>query len=50
MFRVTPWFIPLDLEKLCRYKVFKRLVRKGKIMQEVVKLIVSWGHAGFNVH
>jgi hypothetical protein len=26
MFRVAPWFIPKDLEKLFRYKVFKMLL------------------------
>jgi hypothetical protein len=42
--------IPKDLEKPCRYKVFKMLARKGKITQESVKLIMSWRQAGFNVH
>jgi hypothetical protein len=26
------------------------LLRKGKITEEVVKLILSWRHSGFNVH
>jgi len=30
MFRVAPWFIPKDLEKLFRYKVFKMLLSKKK--------------------
>jgi hypothetical protein len=37
--------IPKDLEKPCRYKVFKMLARKGKITQESVKLIMSWRQA-----
>jgi hypothetical protein len=26
------------------------LLRKGKITEEVVNLIMSWRHSGFNVH
>jgi hypothetical protein len=38
-----------SLEKLFQRKVVKMLVIKGKITQEVVKLIMSWRHSGFNV-
>ncbi|MEE9191195.1 MAG: transposase [Candidatus Aerophobetes bacterium] len=30
MFRVVPWFIPKDLEKLFRYQVFKMLLSKKR--------------------
>jgi Putative transposase len=38
------------LEKSFQHKVLKRLLRKGKLTEEVVKLILSWRHSGFNVH
>jgi hypothetical protein len=28
----------------------KMLLRKKKITEEVVKLVLSWRHSGFNVH
>jgi hypothetical protein len=30
--------------------VLGMLLRKGKITEEVAKLIMSWRHSGFNVH
>ena len=38
------------LEKIFQHKVLGMLLRKGKITEEVVKLIMSWRHSGFNVH
>jgi hypothetical protein len=35
MFRVSPWFIPKDLEKLFRYKVFKMLLSRKKILKHL---------------
>ena len=35
---------------LFQHKVLGMLLRKGKIAEEVVKLIMSWRHSGFNVH
>jgi hypothetical protein len=32
-----------------RYKVLKMLLNKGKIMQEIVTMLSSWRHTGFNV-
>jgi Putative transposase len=49
-FKVAPALDTESLEKLFEHKVLKMLVRKGKITQEVVKLIMSWRHSGFNVH
>ena len=49
-FRVTQALETETLEKLFQHKVLKMLLRKGKITEEVVKLIMSWRHSGFNVH
>ena len=38
------------LEKIFQHKVLGMLLRKGKITEEVGKLIMSWRHSGFNVH
>jgi hypothetical protein len=38
------------LEKIFQHKVLGMLLRKGKITEEVVKLIMSWRHSGFSVH
>ena len=49
-FRVAP---PLDtepMEKIFQHEVLGMLLGKGKIMEEVVKLIMSWRHSGFNIH
>ena len=49
-FRVAQALETETLEKLFQHKVLKMLLRKGKITEEVVKLIMSWRHSGFNVH
>ena len=57
-FKVAP---PLDtkpLEKIFpakngifdNHKVLWMLLRKGKITEDVIKLIMTWRHSGFNVH
>ncbi|MCK5878227.1 MAG: transposase zinc-binding domain-containing protein [Holophagae bacterium] len=49
MSRVAP---PLDLKKLeaiFRHKVFKMLLAKGKITAEMIQMLSSWRHFGFNV-
>jgi poly(3-hydroxybutyrate) depolymerase len=49
MFRVAP---PLELKKLeaiFRHKVFKMLLSQGKITQEMVAMLSTWRHSGFNV-
>jgi hypothetical protein len=37
------------LEKIFQHTVLKMLLRNGKITEEVVRLILSWRHSGFNV-
>ena len=49
MFRVAP---PLELKKLetiFRHKVFRMLLKKGKISEEMVRMLSAWKHSGFNV-
>jgi hypothetical protein len=50
MFRVAPWFIPKDLEKVFRYKVFKMLLSRKKITEDLVDMMMGWRHSGFNVY
>jgi len=50
MFRVAPWFIPKDLEKLFRYKVFKMLLSRKKITEDLIEMMMGWRHSGFNVY
>jgi hypothetical protein len=49
MFRVAPAFRRKDLEMLFRHKVFKMLLSKGKITEDLVGMLLSWRHSGFNV-
>ena len=49
MFRVA---LPLELKKLeaiFRHKVFKMLLAKGKITEEMIAMLSTWRHSGFNV-
>jgi len=49
MFRVAP---PLELKKLgaiFQHKVFKMLLNKGKITKEMIAMLSSGRHSGFNV-
>ena len=49
MFRVAP---PLELKKLemiFRHKVFRLLLKRGKITEEMVRMLSAWRHSGFNV-
>jgi len=49
MFRVAP---PLELKKLemiFRHKVFRMLLNKGKIKKEMIAMLSSWRHSGFQV-
>jgi hypothetical protein len=41
MFRVAPWFIPKDLEKLFRYKVFKMLLSRKKITEDLTDMMMG---------
>ena len=47
-FRVAP---PLELKKLesiFRHKVLRMLLNKGKITQEMIAMLSTWRHSGFN--
>jgi len=49
MFRVAP---PLELKKLeaiFRHKVFRMLLNRGKITKEMIAMLSSWQHSGFQV-
>jgi hypothetical protein len=49
MFRVAP---PLELKKLeaiFRHKVFCMLIAKGKTSREMIAMLSTWRHSGFNV-
>jgi hypothetical protein len=48
-FRVAPRFNPKSLKEIFRYKVFKMFISKGKITQDLVGMLISWRHSGFNV-
>jgi len=49
MFRVAPRFVTKHLEEIFRHKVFKMLLSKGIITQDLVNMLLSWRHSGFNV-
>jgi hypothetical protein len=50
MFRVSPSFHLKDLEEIFRHKVFKMLLSKDKITEDLVNMLLSWRHSGFNVY
>jgi len=49
MFLVAPLFELKQLEAIFRNKVFKMLLKKGKITEELVQMVMGWRHSGFNV-
>ena len=49
MFRVTPRFETKPLEEVFRHRVFKMLLNKGKITEDLVAMVMKWRHSGFNV-
>ena len=49
MFRVAPRFTTKTLEEIFRHNVFKMLLSKGKITQDLINMLMSWRHSGFNV-
>lgn len=49
-FRVAPWFISKELEKLFRYKAFKMLVSRKKTTEDLIDMMMGWRHSGFNVY
>jgi hypothetical protein len=49
MFRVTP---PLELKKLeaiFQHKALRMLLSKGKITEEMIRMLSTWRHSGFHV-
>ena len=49
MFRVAPGFETKDKEEIFRHNVFKMLLSKGIITQDLVNMLLSWRHSGFSV-
>ena len=48
-FRVAPAIALKDLKEIFRHKVFKVLLSKGKITEELVGMLMTWRHSWFNV-
>ena len=46
---MAPEFELKYLEAIFRHKVFKMLLSKGKITEDLVGMLVNWRHSGFNV-
>jgi len=49
IFRVAQRLRPEALEEIFRHKVFKMLLCKGKITEDLVHMLMGWRHSGFNV-
>jgi len=49
MFSVSPSVETKTLEQIFRHKVFKMLLSKEKITEDLVDMIMKWRHSGFNV-
>jgi len=49
MFTVAPRFEAKQLQKIFRHNVFKMLMLKEKITEDLVHMMMSWRHSGFNV-
>jgi hypothetical protein len=49
MFRVAPPFELKKLEALFRHKIFRMLLNKGKITEEMIRMLSAWKHSGFHV-
>jgi len=47
---VAPIFDNKNLEKLFQYKVFKMLLSRKKITEDLIDMMMGWRHSGFNVH
>jgi len=50
MFRVAPRFSTKTLKEIFRHKVFKMLLSKGKITEDLIDMMMGWRHSGFNVY
>ena len=49
LFRVAPRFASGVLKAIFEHKVFRMLLSKGKITQDLVLMLGSWRHSGFQV-
>ncbi len=49
-FVLAPRFHARKLTEIFRHKVLKKLLAKGKITRERIRLMDSWAHSGFHVH
>jgi hypothetical protein len=49
-FMVCPPPDTVELEKLFRYEVFKKLKAEGKINDVVIENMMNWRHSGFSVY
>jgi hypothetical protein len=49
LFRVAPHFASEGLKAIFEHKVFRMLLSKGKITQELVLMLRSWRYSGFQV-
>ena len=49
LFRVAPRFISEGLKAIFEHKVFRMLLSKGKITLDLISLLRSWRHSGFQM-
>jgi hypothetical protein len=49
MFRIAPRFETKPLEEVFKHRVFKMLLNKWKITEDLVAMVMKWQHSGFNV-
>ena len=49
MFSVSPTVDTKTLERIFRHKVFKMLLSKEKITEDLVDMLMKWRYSGFNV-
>ena len=45
LFRVAPRFTTKPMEELFRHRVFKMLLSKDKITEELVQMVTGWRHS-----
>jgi len=48
-FQAAPVIVRKDLEEIFRHKVLKLLLSERKITEDLVRMLMSWRHSGFNV-
>ena len=50
VFRVAPRFDPKDLRVIFEHRVLRMLLSRGRITRDLIALIRSWRHSGFQVY